>query len=114
MILNWKTFLLILFTFMVVNGLDLKEKRSTVTHYDKVTQSHHIQTRDIFSYYWHSKDAKNKVFLQKLLRELLLKIEEKKQTQIDIKDELERKIFNQYLSSRVTGSFSNDLLTSRY
>ncbi len=107
MVLKEKILLILLVNFMLANG-NGNEKNIVMNE----NISGH--KRDIFSYYRHSKDAKNKVFIQKMLRELLVRIEEKKQKQMEQEIELERKVFQQYLSSRIKGSFSNDFLTLRY
>jgi len=70
--------------------------------------------RDVFSYFWMTEEAKYKLFVQSLIEEFQRKLNEEKEREKEKKLEIERKIYRDHLSSRVSGTILKDFLTVRY
>ena len=70
--------------------------------------------RDVFSYFWMTEEAKYKLFVQSLIEEFQRKLAEEKEREKEKKLEIERQIYRDHLSSRVSGTILKDFLTVRY
>ena len=98
--------LIIIFVhFIVANGQEAKLNNMVVPS---------KFTRDVFSYFWMTEEAKYKLFVQGLIDEFQRKLEEERELELEKKKEVERKLYNKHLASRIKGSILKDFLTIRY
>jgi hypothetical protein len=106
--MNLKVAYTIFFTLLYVNATDLKAKNESLENKPLNMK------RDVFSYFWMTEEAKYKLFVQSLIEEFQRKINEEKERELEKKLEIERKIYREHLSSRVSGTILKDFLTVRY
>ena len=107
--MNLKVAFSVFFTLLYVNAIDVKAKNENLNENKPQNRK-----RDVFSYFWMTEEAKYKLFVQSLIEEFQRKINEEKERELEKKLEIERKIYREHLSSRVSGTILKDFLTVRY
>ncbi len=112
--MNIKTFLLIFCCVLRVKFMEALKLSENDQNFTTKEPQKLKSIRDVFSYFWMTEEAKYKLFVQSLIEEFQRKLAEEKEREKEKKLEIERKIYRDHLSSRVSGTILKDFLTVRY